>query len=224
VGRESVNAFSGLTVGELIDLARREIAREDDGPLSHLVALHQHPTRQVFDAAVGLLGEQDSLNRELGARILRELGEEVNGRRPFGPEAVRVLVDRLAVEDSSRVVGWIVSALGYNGAYEELPAVLELADHADSFVRFHVAAAVPSMVLGRVPGPEVLDVLGRLAADPDSDVRFYAAYALLEEIEGVSNEKKDAVAEALTGDNDEQIRNLASSWSSREDDSAGGLP
>jgi hypothetical protein len=128
----------------LLRLARREI-EDDDGedPLPSLIALHRRPSREVFDRAATLVRDSDATGRELGVRILRELGDEQpGGRRPFSEETVPLLRARLREETDFAVLRWIVSALGYHGAHEALPEVLALAGHEDDRVRFRVAAAL----------------------------------------------------------------------------------
>lgn len=69
----------------LLRSARREV-EDDDGevPLPSLLALHRRPSREVFDRAAALVCDGDATQRELGVRILRELGDQQPGeRRPF---------------------------------------------------------------------------------------------------------------------------------------------
>ncbi|MGX6608011.1 HEAT repeat domain-containing protein [Micromonosporaceae bacterium Da 78-11] len=201
-----------MTVGDLLTGALAEVARQDNGPLPHLTALHERPTPEVYDTAVRLLHDDDETNRELGARILRELGPENEGSMPFSPQARAVLTKRLSVEPSFRVIGWIISALGYNAATEELRTIASFAEHEDSFVRFHVAAAIPGLIGDEPPAAEIIAVLERMLTDQDADVRFYAAYALLEEIAGVSKQHKKDIAARLVEDEDDQVRTFAQSW------------
>ena len=102
----------------------------------------------------------------------------------------------------------MISALGYNRAREALDAVVRFAEHPDVEVRFHVAAAPPSLVNPDRIGSGALDALRRLCKDSDADVRFYALYALLEEVAGVDRSRiNELVAGAMT-DPDEPIRRL----------------
>src|SRR5215468_3970817 len=112
------DAPKDLSTAELFAAARTEVADAvPDEPVPYLIALHDRPTREVFDGAVRLLADDDPVARELGARILRELGPyDQDGRRPFSDAAIPVLVDRLGTESDPRVLGWIISALGYNWA------------------------------------------------------------------------------------------------------------
>jgi hypothetical protein len=101
----------------------------------------------VFNAAAALVDDRDPVRRELGLRILRELGaQQHDGRRPFSADTIPLLRARLRRELDPGVLQWIVSALGYHCAREALPAVLALAAHPDTRVRFHVAAALPCLV------------------------------------------------------------------------------
>jgi HEAT repeat protein len=156
---------------------------------------------------VHLLFNDDPTTRELGARVLRELGPyDDAGHRPFTARAVPVLVNRLSQEPDPRVLGWVVSALGYNGAREALGDLLPLAEHPHWRVRFHVASALPSLVDPERIEPAAVAALERLCRDDEADTRFYAIYALVEEVVGVDTDRLSRCLTALRDDPDEQIR------------------
>ena len=175
-----------------------------------LLALHRRPTREVFDRAAALAVDSDVTRRELGVRILRELGDEQpDGRRPFRDETVALMRARLRDETDPAVTRWIVSALGYHRGGEALSEVVALADHPDDRVRFHVAAALPGLVdLDRVE-PEAADALFRLCHDEDADTRYYALYAATREIGGLDVRAVTRLTAQLADDPDEQIRAMA---------------
>jgi HEAT repeat protein len=202
---------SKRSTAELLAAARVEIPEGDAvGPVPYLVALQERPTEDVFGAAVRLLSHDERDARELGARILRELGPyDRNGRRPFTARAVPLLVERLGRESDPRVLGWVISALGYNGAREALGTVLPFAAHPHWRVRFHVAAALPSLVSPRGIEPAALTALRGLCHDHDADTRFYALYALVEEVTGVDAEALCETIADFLDDPDEQVRALA---------------
>jgi hypothetical protein len=195
----------------LLRSALREI-KDDDGtaPMPSLLALHRRPTREVFDRATALADDSDAGRRELGVRILRELGDEQpSGRRPFSGETIPLLRNRLREETDPAVTYWIVSALGYHRATEALPEVVALAGHRDDRVRFHVAAALTRLVdLDRVE-PEAADALVRLCHDDDADTRYYALYAATREIGSLDVEAVTRLAAQLTDNPDEQISAMA---------------
>ncbi len=212
MGSEDVpNALSSLSTAELFAGARIEIAGDDpDSPAPYLVALHERPTDEVFDTAVTLVSDDDPAERELGALVLRELGPyDDAGRRPFTARAVPALVDRLSQENDPRVLGWVISALEYNGAREALRDVLRFAEHPHWRVRFHVAAALPSLVDPERIEPDALAALQQLCRDDDADTRFYALYALVEEVAGVEVEHVSRAITDLLDDPDVQIREFA---------------
>jgi HEAT repeats len=212
VGSEDVpHALSSLSTAELFAGARIDVASDDPAtPVPYLVALHERPTEEVFDTAADLLSADEPTERELGARVLRELGPyDDAGRRPFAARAVAELVDRLSKESDPRVLGWVISALGYNCAREALQRVLLFADNPSWRVRFAVAAALPSLVDPERIEPDALAVLLRLCRDDDADTRFYALYALVEEVAGVGVEQLNQITVDLQDDPDDQIREFA---------------
>ena len=164
----------------------------------------------MFDQAVRLIGSTDATDRELGVLVLRELGRpDADGRRPFSSDAVPILRGWLRQEADPRVLGWVISALGYNAASEALDEVVGFVDHADARVRFHVAAALPSLVDPDQIEAGAAAALLRLTCDDDAETRYYALYALLEEVAGVDPEQFDRAVAALVDDPDGQIRTMA---------------
>ncbi len=208
---DSEEPAEALSTVELFAAARIELAGEEpDTPVPYLVALHERPTAEVFDTAAGLLSEGDPAERELGVRVLRELGPcDDAGRRPFTAEAIPALVSRLGQESDPRVLGWVISALGYNGAREALSSVLPFVDHPSCRVRFHLAAALPSLVDPEGIEPAAFAALQQLCRDDDAYTRFYALYALVEEVAGVDVEQFRRSISDLLDDPDEQVRELA---------------
>jgi HEAT repeat protein len=193
----------------LLRLARREV-EDDDVATPALSALHRRPSREVFDRAVVLVCDSDTAQRELGVRILRELGDEQpGGRRPFSEQTVSLMRVRLGEETDPAVAHWIVSALGYHHGREALPEVVALAGHPDDRVRFHVAAALPSLVDLDCVESEAADALIRLCHDDDADTRYYALYAATREIGGLDVQTVIRLTVQLADDPDEQVRAMA---------------
>ncbi|SNS90966.1 HEAT repeat-containing protein [Actinoplanes regularis] len=200
-----------LPLEVLLRLARREIEDDyGDAPRPALVALHRRPTQEVFDRAAALVRNSDATQRELGVQVLRELGDEQpDGCRPFRDETVALLRARLRDETDPAVVRWIVSALGYHHGGEALSQVVALAGHPDDRVRFHVAAALPSLVDLDHVEPEAADALIRLCHDEDDETRFYALYAATREIAGLDVQAVTELTARLADDSDEQVRAMA---------------
>ncbi len=200
-----------LSTAELLTAAQAEVNQDGvEIPVPHLVALQDRATQEVFDAATRMLASEDSRARELGALVLRELGPgDEAGRRPFSSEAVPLLTGRLSEEHDPRVLGWIISALGYNAARESLDEVLPFAEHPHWRVRFHVAAALPALVDPDQTQPRAADALLALCRDDYAETRYYALYALLEEVAGVDQDELAHAITALREDPDEQIRAMA---------------
>jgi hypothetical protein len=194
----------------LVRLALREIGEDPDRQKPFLIAMHCRPERAVFDTAAGLLGHDQAGQRELGVRILRELGaEQDDGRRPFSTETIPLLRSRLRQESDPGVLGWVVSALGYHGARAALAEILALAGHHDAWLRFSVAAALPSLVDPGGIEPEAAEALIRLCHDQDSDTRFYALYAATQEVAGFDADALNALTGELLADPDPQVRAMA---------------
>lgn len=199
----------GVTTDELFAEALVEVGA-DDGPLAtltSLVALHRRPTREVFDRAARLLACEEPLERELGARVLRELGPyDTEGRRPFTAETIDVVLSEMGDEPDPWVLGWMISVLGYHRADRALDLVLGYQAHAEQPVRYAVAAALPGLADPERTEARVLDALLRLAGDEHDAVRWYALYALFNETSGVTDGQKRLWAAHLTGQADAERR------------------
>jgi HEAT repeat protein len=211
VSDSAVPAPGDLPTDVLFRLARREVEDDDgDAPMPSLVALHRRPTREVFDRAATLVVDGEAAQRELGVRILGELGDEqTDGCRPFRDETVALMRARLRAETDPGVVGAIVSTLGRHRARDALSQVVALAGNPDARVRFPVAAALPSLVdLDRVE-PGAAAALFRLGHDDDPDIRYYALYAATREIGGLDVPAVIRLVVQLTDDPDEQVRTMA---------------
>ncbi|MGW6709180.1 HEAT repeat domain-containing protein [Streptomyces sp. NPDC054956] len=190
-----------LTTDELFAGALVEVGEDDDERATPcLIALTGRPTREVFDRAARLLACDGYLERELGARILRELGPyDAEGRRPFAEETIGVLMAEMVDEPDPWVLGWMISALGYHRARQALDLVLGHQEHPAQPIRFAVAAALPSLADPERTEPGVVEALLRLAVDEDGAVRWYALYALFNETAGVTAEQRRGWAAHLSG-------------------------
>nr|WSX53692.1 hypothetical protein OG409_35100 [Streptomyces sp. NBC_00974] len=179
----------------------------DDDAVPFLLALHRRPTREVFDRAARLLACEEPLERELGARVLRELGPyDGEGLRPFAAETIDVVLAEMGDEPDPWVLGCMISVLGYHHARRALDLVLGYGGHAAQPVRFAVAAALPGLADPGRTEARVLDGLLRLAEDDHEAVRWYALYALFHETAGVADGRKELWAAHLAGQADAQRR------------------
>jgi len=208
-------SLAALALQLLLAGARREaLDPDDDHPCPHLVELHRRGTREIFDVAVAACASPAEDERTLGVRILRELG----GPPPaFAADAVPVLLPMLARETSPELLGWIISALGYqhmSGHLREplqptpavLAAALTMTGHPAVRVRFALAAALTCLVDLAAPAPAAIRALVDLASDPDALVRDYALIALTDELNLLDRpEVRAAVERGLTDDHN-QIR------------------
>lgn len=193
--------------------ALAEMDAGEDGPAPCLVALHGRPTRQVFERAASLLSREEPEERELGARILRDLGPyDSEGRRPFTAGTIDVILAEMPSEPDPWVLRWMISALGYHHARETLDLVLGYQARPEQPVRFAVAAALPSLADPDHTQDRVIEALLRLSEDDHAAVRWYASYALFHETAGVTDEQKILWATALVERGDaerrEELRHL----------------
>jgi len=208
---------SEIDVDALFAGARAELQLEADAPWPCVVELHRRGTREIFERAVALCAEEVDEDRWLGVEILRELG----GPPPrFAAEATLVLLRMLRAEVTPSITARIVSALKYQHSIghrgqrleptpEVRDAVIGLVAHADTRVRFHVAAALSALVDSIEPEDDAVRALLALAEDPDEDVRYYALAGLIDDLMLGGESGVRAALEARLADPDPQIARAA---------------
>jgi hypothetical protein len=200
-----------LSTVDLFARARVEVAADDEVGLVCLVALHGRPTRLVFDTALSLLPSSDPMDRVLSVRVLRELGPPVGrwrDERPFKDAATGALLSLLDIESDTAVIGWAISAIGYQPAPESAHRVASFATHPDHGVRFHVAAALPALTDEDAIDPLVRRTLELLTTNEDEDVRYYALTGLTDDLH-VPLELIAATVRDRLSDSDDQVREVA---------------
>ncbi|WP_327004129.1 hypothetical protein OHA72_55310 [Dactylosporangium sp. NBC_01737] len=205
------------TTAELFDGALAEV--EDDDPewhYDHLLALHGRPTPEVFETARALTRDADPARRELGVRVLREVGRHAPEAAALRLGNAPLLMEMLEHEQDPVVLGWVVSAAGYHGMAQALPVLVRLAGHPDDFVRFHVAANIPCVVDPGAAGDAAVTAMEVLTGDEDDDVRGYAIYGLVVEM-GVDPTRIAGTVARLLTDPDPHVRWLASGAGSDPD-------
>ena len=146
--------------------------------------------RRLFD-------EGDARGRAVAAYLL--------GRMTFQAEPAMhdqylslleaMLCTEQAGPDETAVVEAIATSFGHLEDSRALPALLSLAGHPSAEVRFSAAAAIPR-ACGFAARPEAVEVLLRLTADPDSDVRDWACFGL-GQLEADGPRVRDALAARL---------------------------
>ncbi|MFC4040557.1 HEAT repeat domain-containing protein [Dactylosporangium siamense] len=200
---------AALSTPELFERALAEIRADDpEWHWDHLVALHQRPTPEVFETARALTHDSDPERRELGVRVLREVGRDDPAAAALRRDNAPVLRDLLEHEQDLTVLAWVVSAIGYNQVTEALPDLIRLAGHPDDAVRFHVAANLPVLADPDAPEDAAVAALELLTGDEDEDVRGYAIYGLVTEL-NVDRDRIAGTLARLLAHPDPDVRRLA---------------
>jgi hypothetical protein len=138
--------------------------------------------------------------RELAARMLIESGSPTS----------QVLEDArraLAQETDPAVLSWLVDALGYTRDPGAIPDLLVLSECESPRVRFAVPSAL-SMCAGD-DVEAILDALLSMSADLDPEVRWSAAYELVEWLRAAPNSRiSDRLSALNTSDQPREIAEL----------------
>ncbi|GAA1234885.1 HEAT repeat domain-containing protein [Oryzihumus leptocrescens] len=197
---------------DLVASALAELRQESaDSPVPNIVSLQSLGSREVFDEASRLCDADDSLQRELGVRILRELGpQDSEGRRTYSDEAIPLLLEMLKNEIDPGMTRRILQALAFNSAREAISEFTTRANHPDPGVRETIAFQLPSLSTPATLGL-VADTVKAMTQDLDPDVRYYALYALFEPEEGLGldDQERHQLAKQFLRDPDRQIQTYA---------------
>lgn len=205
-----------LSTDELFATVLEDLRQDDDSRLSALVALHGRPAAAVVDRSLLLCASTDAYERTVGLRVLRELRHQTISQQlhwdPIEPVVIRLAND----DDDPDVVRCAISCLGYQArGHSALSAVVDRATDPNASVRLAAADALPGLIASTGYNPRSVEVLAKLTADDDPDVRSYALMGLVDEL-GLADDWQ-GVVRARLNDTDEQIRRVASEALGRAD-------
>jgi hypothetical protein len=176
----STSDFDQRPTSELIGAAldeqsrHSEVGEGDREDVGALLALQRRTTREVFDAAVSLLDDDDPDRRILGARILREHGGSFGGQT-YAADTAAALRRRLSREVDTDVLIYLIPALSEHSDPADLDVLLRLSQHADGDVREAAASGLLDGV-DNASDQRIVGALARLTEDSSDDVRYSAVY------------------------------------------------
>jgi len=158
--------------------------------------LHFRGTRDVFEGGKRLCQSQNSLEREIGAHILAQLGVT---KKTFMAESVKILVCLLGDQVDDVVVAAGV-ALGHRDSPKAVPHLIKLKNHKNHLVRYAVTSG-----LGGQESKKATGALIELSKDSSALVRDWATFALGVIINRDTKRIRDALLACLV-DEDAAVR------------------
>jgi len=164
--RELINDPRSTT--ELINLAL--MAADEDDLWHSIDVLRYRGTREVLDAGQNLCRSVCPQERELGARILANLGVP---ERAFLRECLNTLLGMLRADDDPRSLSATLSALAHTEDDRIVPAAVRFKSHADADVRYGVVQAVTGS-----DDSCAIAALIELTRDADAEVRDWATFGI----------------------------------------------
>jgi len=176
----------------------RESIREDDHD-GNLALISYRGGEVEFNLGKEYCSSDDAGDRVTGAAILAQLGW---CDQTFRDQSIEILSPMLA-DPNDDVIQSAAIALGHRRAASAIPAIVRLADHLNSDVRYGVAYGL----LGHEDSLAIEGLI-KLAADDDRDVRNWSVFGLGSQIETDSPAIREALKMAL-GDLDQEIRGEA---------------
>jgi len=216
----TVPGFDQRPTRELIGAALNEQSRHwaavdesDREDLGALLALQRRTTRELLDAAVSLLDEDQPDHRILAARILREHGGSYGGQI-YAADAASALRRRLSQEIDPDVLAYLIPALSEHGDPMDVDLLLRFSEHGHSDVREAAAAGLLDGV-DNVDDQRVIGALARLSRDPAGSVRYSAVYDIANWLDIDGDMRLVNTLLARIDDSDPVIREIARSGCAR---------
>jgi HEAT repeat protein len=167
---------------------------ESDESWEAVSALQRLGGRAVFERASAWCSSQDAKKRARGADILAQIGKTAeHPGNSFPDESFAVVSGMLTRETEPLPLASAIYALGHIGDPRAVSILVEYQSHPDANVRFAVATALGHFA----DGPLAAQVLIRLTADTDADVRDWATFGLGVLGQQDSAEIRDALAARL---------------------------
>lgn len=139
-----------------------------------IAALQRRGSPAMLARVTSLCASPRSRRRAVGLSIAAQLAHREHGEfKLHAEEATQQLLLRGLSDPHHDVVRAAVGGLGHRPHGASVDALLKLASHADSRMRWQVAVA-----LGSYEEPEAISGLIRLAADASDEVRDWATFGL----------------------------------------------
>ena len=203
-----------MTSSELSDLvqeALRTQAKEETDPAATnpaLEAIIDHASLpDAFALADRLVRSSLPSDKKLGVRILRELGRP---QMPYAAKSVRILQTLIDNHPDTKLLIWTISALGNQHREEALPSLWILADNPEPSVRDAVCGAISGAAAQSTLDDRSIEILVRLALDPDRNVRFSATFELAAwRSHGIIDQRVVQALEQANWDSDPQVAKAA---------------
>jgi HEAT repeat protein len=205
VKRSSKNAHAKRSCRQLVRIALRD--RNGDRGWAAIHELRMRGSPEILALTRLLCGSPTWRRRELGmnlaAQLRRRQRASDSGSVEYAPQETRQLLLAGLHDAQAKVIEAAAAGLGHRANSAALGALVRLAVHRNTSIRFSVAFA-----LANYPEPEAIAALLRLAQDVDDEVRDWATFGLGTQQEASSPEILQRLWENLN-DRDRGVRGEA---------------
>lgn len=188
--------MEAMTTLELAQLVDEAIAAARLVPSANEYEAVGEPLRKAAAAGaravemgLEMLGSDDPVVRATGCDLL---GTAFNGSDEPARSVAAALVDLAGRETNGDVLWSAAAALQFASDPMAIPVLVRLAVHPDSGIRFQTALALAPALLDH-PDDNGVEALIRLTADPDPEVRNWAAFGIGRQVDVDSLEVRDAL-------------------------------
>lgn len=179
--------YKNMSNAELFALAQQRLGKRNDWHVTF--ELHRRGGRAVLQKSVQWCRSAVRLERELGARVLGQLGLSKDHYRQ---QSIKVLISMLD-DPESEVISSAAYALGHRHATEAINKLISIAHHPQAEVRLGVVSGLSGQT-----SPEAIQTLIKLSADRAKDVRNWATFGLGDMIDTDTDEIRAVLIQRLT--------------------------
>lgn len=197
----SASKDKSLSTKDLIEFSKRIIIAErnddEDGDHLALAILHYRASKELLTEAQILLDSKDSIERELGCRILREFPNLNSAPTPFSKEIIQSVSKLINNEKDIDVLLSGLSAIAWQCHQEGHKILQKMSSDSRDYVRFNIANNL-LMVYGdyRKLSKKDAEIFLKLAKDKDEDIRSCVFYDIADYPEIFSEYKTEFIFEA----------------------------
>ena len=202
---------------DLIEMSKEIIAaerldKEEECDYLPLIILHLRSTEDALLKSLDLLKSNNSMDRELGCRILKEFPRLDEHPTEFSERIINSMNTLIKNEKDESVILSALSTIGWQGHEKGHEILLHMSSDARENIRYVVANNL-LMVFGddRKITEETAKVFLNYAKDNDEDIRISVFYDIAEFPNLFSDFKEEfkTAAKYAKNDSSEEVRNYA---------------
>jgi len=206
-----------LPTSDLIEISKAiivsERANNEEGcDYLPLMILHKRPTENTLNKSIDLLKSDDSIDRELGCRILREFPSLDQAPTKFSEQIISSVSQLFEKEEDENVLLSAMTTIDWQCHNEGHKILLNMSSDSRDNVRYVVANNLLTVFDDNQKiTTECANIFLKFAKDPEEDIRLTVFYEIAEYPHIFSDFKEEfkAVAQYAKNDSSLEVRSNA---------------